>query len=99
MDDISPRPSACGSWKSLPKVGVSACLLGHKVRYDGGHKRNTFLTDSLDSHVEYVPVCPETAIGLSIPRPPIRLVGEPDRPRVIGVDDPSLDVTGRHWIG
>ncbi|MDJ0806073.1 MAG: DUF523 and DUF1722 domain-containing protein [Gammaproteobacteria bacterium] len=78
-----------------PKVGVSACLLGHQVRYDGGHKRNPFLLEALDEHVEFIPVCPETAIGLGIPRPPIRLVGIPEHPRVIGVTDASLDVTGR----
>jgi uncharacterized protein YbgA (DUF1722 family)/uncharacterized protein YbbK (DUF523 family) len=78
-----------------PRIGVSACLLGQKVRYDGGHKRNDFLTRELARHVEYVPVCPETAIGLGIPRPPIRLVGSWDSPRVLGVADSSVDVTGR----
>ncbi len=78
-----------------PKIGVSACLLGHQVRYDGGHKRNQFLIDELDTHVEFVPVCPETAIGLGIPRPPIRLVGDFENPRVLGVTDSSLDVTDR----
>ena len=81
--------------KTLPKVGVSACLLGHQVRYDGGHKRNEFLIAELAKHVEYVPVCPETAIGLGIPRPTIRLVGDPENPRVLGVADPSLDLTRR----
>ncbi|MEN8180422.1 MAG: DUF523 and DUF1722 domain-containing protein [Pseudomonadota bacterium] len=79
---------------ALPKIGVSACLLGHQVRYDGGHKRNQFLVGELDKHVDFIPVCPETAIGLGIPRPPIRLVGNFDKPRVLGVADPSLDVTG-----
>jgi uncharacterized protein YbgA (DUF1722 family)/uncharacterized protein YbbK (DUF523 family) len=79
--------------KPLPKIGVSACLLGHQVRYDGGHKRNQFLITELGRHVEYVPVCPETAIGLGIPRPTIRLVGDPENPRVLGVGDASLDVT------
>ena len=78
-----------------PKIGVSACLLGHQVRYDGGHKRNAFLIEDLEKHVEFVPVCPETAIGLGIPRPPIRLVGNPDNPRVLGVADSTLDVTDR----
>ncbi len=81
--------------KGLPRIGVSACLLGHQVRFDGGHKRNQFLLQELDNHVEFVPVCPETAIGLGIPRPPIRLVGESENPRVLGVADPSLDVTKR----
>lgn len=79
--------------RKFPCVGVSACLLGHQVRFDGGHKRNPFLLDELAKHVEFVPVCPETAIGLGIPRPPIRLVGDLENPRVLGVADPSLDVT------
>ena len=81
--------------ETVIKVGVSACLLGHQVRYDGGHKRNSFLIEELGKHVEYVPVCPETAIGLGIPRPTIRLVGDIDNPRVLGVADTGLDVTGR----
>jgi uncharacterized protein YbbK (DUF523 family) len=56
------------------KIGVSACLLGEKVRYNGGHKLNNFLVKVLGPNVEYVPVCPEVEIGLSIPREPMRLV-------------------------
>jgi len=82
-----------GNAEALPRIGISACLLGQQVRYDGGHKRNAFLTDELGKHVAYVPVCPETAIGLGIPRPTIRLVGDPADPRVLGVADPALDVT------
>ena len=78
---------------ALLKMGVSACLHGLQVGYDGGYKRNQFLIDDLDKHVEYIPVCPETAIGLGIPRPPIRLVGDFDNPRVLGAADPSLDVS------
>lgn len=78
-----------------PQIGVSACLLGHPVRFDGGHKKNQFLVNDLIRHVEFVPVCPETAIGLGTPRPTIRLVGEPEHPRVVGVADPTLDVTRR----
>jgi uncharacterized protein YbgA (DUF1722 family)/uncharacterized protein YbbK (DUF523 family) len=55
------------------RVGVSACLLGQEVRYNGGHKRDSFLTDVLGPYVEWVPVCPEVEIGLGTPRPPIRL--------------------------
>lgn len=58
------------------RVGISACLLGRKVRYDGGHKRDDFLVDVLGPHVHYVPVCPEVELGLGTPRPPIRLEGE-----------------------
>ena len=55
------------------KLGISSCLLGHEVRYDGGHKRDPFLTDVLGEYVDWVPVCPEVEIGLGTPRPPIRL--------------------------
>ncbi|MCU7916832.1 MAG: DUF523 and DUF1722 domain-containing protein [Candidatus Thiodiazotropha sp. (ex Epidulcina cf. delphinae)] len=79
--------------RPLPKVGVSACLLGHNVRYDGGNKRNGFIIDALARHLELVPVCPETAIGLGVPRPTIRLTGDPQRPRLVGVSDPDWDVT------
>ena len=77
------------------KIGVSSCLLGQEVRYNGGHKRDRFLVGSLSQFVDYVPVCPEVAIGLGIPRPPIRLVGDPDQPKAVGTDDPSMDVTSR----
>lgn len=55
------------------KVGISACLLGDTVRYDGGHKRSAFCADELSRHVEFVKLCPEVGIGLPIPRPTIRL--------------------------
>jgi uncharacterized protein YbgA (DUF1722 family)/uncharacterized protein YbbK (DUF523 family) len=56
-----------------PRVGVSSCLLGSLVRFDGGHKRFRFLTDELDPYVDWVPYCPEIEIGLGTPREPIRL--------------------------
>ena len=62
------------------RLGISACLLGERVRYDGGHKRDAFLVDALANHVEWVPVCPEVELGLGVPRDAIRLVGEA-RPR------------------
>jgi uncharacterized protein YbbK (DUF523 family) len=65
------------------KLGISACLLGEKVRYDGGHKLDSFLKDSLGKYVEYVPVCPEVECGLGIPRKSMRLEGEPNSPRLI----------------
>jgi uncharacterized protein YbgA (DUF1722 family) len=55
------------------RLGISACLLGQNVRYDGGHKRNSFLMEILGQYVEWVDVCPEVDIGLGTPRPPIRL--------------------------
>lgn len=77
------------------RVGVSACLLGQEVRYNGGHKRDGFVAGALAKYVDFVPLCPEVAIGLGIPRPPIRLVGSPERPRAVGTDDATLDVTDR----
>lgn len=74
-------------------LGVSQCLLGEKVRFDGGHKRNHFLTDVLSELVEFRSVCPEVAIGLGIPRKPIRLVLANGETRVLGVENPELDVT------
>lgn len=56
-----------------PRVGVSSCLLGQRVRYDGGHKRDQHLIDALANLVEWIPVCPEVEIGLGTPRPPIDL--------------------------
>lgn len=76
-----------------PKVGVSACLLGHNVRYDGGHKRDRFIIEALGKHILFLPICPETAIGLGVPRPTIHLVGEPQLPRLRGVTDPNWDIT------
>lgn len=66
MKTLPPLPSK-------PRVGISACLLGQEVRYDGGHKRDAFLTDILGRYVEWVPVCPEVELGMGTPRPPIRL--------------------------
>lgn len=57
-----------------PRLGVSSCLLGSNVRYDGGHKRDAFLLDTLGPFVNWVSVCPEVDIGLGTPRPPIELV-------------------------
>ena len=56
------------------RIGISACLLGQEVRFDGGHKRDRFLTDTLGQYVDWVPVCPEVEMGLGTPRETIRLV-------------------------
>jgi uncharacterized protein YbgA (DUF1722 family)/uncharacterized protein YbbK (DUF523 family) len=74
------------------KVGVSACLLGQEVRYDGGHKRDPFVVDTLGRYVTWVPVCPEMEIGLGTPREPIRLQGDPSAPRLVGTKT-GLDLT------
>jgi uncharacterized protein YbgA (DUF1722 family)/uncharacterized protein YbbK (DUF523 family) len=65
------------------KLGISTCLLGENVRYDGGHKLDRFLTDTLGQYVEYVPVCPEVECGLPIPRESMHLEGNPESPRLV----------------
>jgi len=65
------------------RLGVSACLLGQRVRYDGGHKLERFLTETLGPLVEFVPVCPEVECGLPVPREAMRLVGDPANPRLV----------------
>ncbi len=74
-------------------LGVSQCLMGEQVRFDGGHKRDHYLTDVLSEYIEFRPVCPEVAIGLGIPRKPIRLVVMGEKTRVRGIENPDLDVT------
>jgi uncharacterized protein YbgA (DUF1722 family)/uncharacterized protein YbbK (DUF523 family) len=65
------------------RLGISACLLGEEVRYNGGHKLDRFLADTLGEYVDYVPVCPEFECGLGVPRESMRLVGDPDAPRLV----------------
>ncbi len=69
--------------RSPLRIGVSSCLLGTRVRYDGGHKRDEFLTGTLAPFVEWVPICPELELGLGVPREPIRLVGRAEAPRLV----------------
>jgi uncharacterized protein YbgA (DUF1722 family)/uncharacterized protein YbbK (DUF523 family) len=76
------------------RIGISSCLLGEQVRYDGGHKRDPFLTQTLGPFVQWVPVCPEVEMGLGIPRAPIRLAGRADDPRLV-VDKTGEDLTAR----
>jgi uncharacterized protein YbgA (DUF1722 family)/uncharacterized protein YbbK (DUF523 family) len=67
------------------RIGVSSCLLGHRVRFDAGHKRDAFLVDTFGRFVEWVPVCPEAEIGMGIPREPIRLQRAGPAIRLLGV--------------
>ena len=66
-----------------PKLGISTCLLGENVRYDGGHKLDRYLRDTVGPFVEWVPVCPEVECGLPIPREAVRLVGDPENPSLV----------------
>lgn len=85
--------------KTLPEsqkrivIGVSSCLLGEKVRFDGGHKRDSYLCDLLANYVDFLPICPEVAIGMGIPRPSVHLVGDPKKPRMVEVKNSSMDYT------
>jgi uncharacterized protein YbgA (DUF1722 family)/uncharacterized protein YbbK (DUF523 family) len=65
------------------RLGISTCLLGEHVRYDGGHKLDRFLTETLGQYVEYAPVCPEVECGLPVPRESMHLEGDPERPRLV----------------
>ncbi len=68
-----------------PRIGISQCLLGEKVRYDGGHKRDAFLTDVLSPFVQWVPVCPEVEAGLGTPREAMHLAGDPQTPKLLTI--------------
>lgn len=71
---------------ALPiRLGISTCLLGEKVRFDAGHKKDAYLTDVLGEYFEWVPVCPELEVGMGVPREPVRLLGAPEAPRMVGV--------------
>lgn len=85
--DLPPRPEP-----PLP-IAISQCLLGSEVRYDGSGARSSFPHAALDGLFEYRGICPEVGIGMGTPRAPIRLVGDPGSPRVVGVADPGVDVT------
>lgn len=83
MPDTSPRP----------KLAISACLLGEPVRYNGGHKASRLCLDVLSRHFDFVPVCPEVAIGLGVPRPTLRLVGDREDPRALIQREGARDVS------
>ncbi len=86
--EIAPPAAARGKAADAApvRVGVSACLMGEAVRFDGGHKRNDFLADALGNFVEFVPVCPEVEIGLGVPRATLRLVREKSETRLLAND-------------
>ena len=88
------------------RIGVSSCLLGEEVRYDGGHKKSAVLVEELGAHVEWIPVCPEIECGMGVPREPVRLVssggdcqdgdGPGGSPRVLGIRMVGIE-SGRDW--
>lgn len=79
---------------STIKLGVSSCLLGEQVRYDGGHKHDRYITDVLGRYFSFVPVCPEVGCGLPIPRESMRLEGDPAAPRLM-TNKTRIDLTGQ----
>ena len=80
------------------KVGVSSCLLGENVRYDGGHKHDRFITETLGPYFEWVPVCPEVEYGLPVPREAMHLSGDASSPRLVTIKT-GIDHTDgmRRW--
>ncbi len=78
---------------NIIRIGVSSCLLGAKVRFDGQHKRNTYINDLLSEYFYFVPFCPEVAIGMGTPREPIRLVDDQGNIRVVETHNPDRDHT------
>ncbi len=82
MDDFAKIP-----------IGISSCLLGQQVRYDGGDRFDPYINGTLAEHFQFVPFCPEVEVGLGVPRPPIQLQLQGEVIRVVGVDNRAVDVT------
>ncbi len=80
--------------KKIP-IGISSCLLGQNVRFDGGHKRDSYIVGTLGEYFDFHAICPEVAIGLGTPRPTIHLVKIADSIRCVGIKEPENDVTER----
>jgi uncharacterized protein YbbK (DUF523 family)/uncharacterized protein YbgA (DUF1722 family) len=91
---MAAAPPAWRSSDRPVRIGISSCLLGEEVRYDGGHQKDTYLTGVLGRHVEWVPVCPELEAGMGVPREPVRLAGDAAAPRMLGVSS-GADHTDR----
>ncbi len=90
------------AWRSpdLPiRVGISSCLLGEEVRYDGGHQKDAYITGVLARYFTWVPVCPELEVGMGVPREPIRLVGDAAAPRLMGVTSGTDHTERMHEFG
>jgi uncharacterized protein YbbK (DUF523 family) len=84
--------------RGRPRVGISRCLLGDEVRYDGTHRRDATVIELLEAHVEWVPVCPEVEVGMGTPREPIHLVTSPDGVPSLGSLVRLVGVgSGRDW--
>jgi uncharacterized protein YbgA (DUF1722 family)/uncharacterized protein YbbK (DUF523 family) len=96
MERLSDAPKLYASEEPI-RIGVSSCLLGAEVRFDGGHKRSDFLVDTLGGFIEFVPVCPEVEIGLGVPRETLRLVRDSNTahsPRLV-TNNTGIDITDK----
>lgn len=80
--------------KDVIRIGISSCLLGNRVRYDGGHKLDRYIRDTLGQYFQFIPVCPELECGLPVPRESMRLVGNPAAPRLMTTRT-GIDLTDR----
>lgn len=87
------------SYDKRLRIGISACLLGKKVRYDGSHKLNKSLKRWGQKRIRFIPVCPEVECGLSVPREPMVLRGNPENPRLVTINS-GIDYTAKlkKWI-
>lgn len=74
-----------------PRLGISACLLGQKVRFDGGHRKDRFLCATFGRFIEWIPLCPEMEVGMGVPRESVRLFGSASDPRMVA------ERSGRDW--
>lgn len=81
------------TYPSPIKIAISACLLGESVRFNGGHKASSLCLEVLAPYFDFMPLCPEVAIGLGVPREPIRLVGTPQAPQAVGTRHPEHNHT------
>jgi len=87
MSANNPDPEVSPVQTAAPlRIGISQCLLGDNVRYDGGHKLDSVLIETLGRYAEWVPVCPEVEVGLGTPREPMHLVGDPQAPRLVTIN-------------
>lgn len=86
-------PIRTSATDNLVPVGVSSCLIGEKVRYDGCDRLNAYIVDTLGQYFDFRPFCPEMAIGMGVPRPAIQLVKERDKIEAVGVENNELRVT------
>lgn len=90
---MSRAAGRCAPPPERPRIGISECLLGREVRYDGGHKRDRYAMDVLGEYFEWVPVCPEVEVGMGTPREPLRLLREADGVRMVTIR------SGDDWTG